>query len=176
MQCTAGVKAKFMVGFIASVIRYELEQAAKEVGRSADQMIQETDKMEAQKLNGAYTYTHTETDRLKAFFKYLGVNDVQELIDESVSFENDRMAGRMPSPRHRKPSVPKGTQRKQYDKEENVIHQKPGVAPETKRNDTNKDGTSRKKPGVRQGRKRGIYNKDGSMRKKPGPKPGSHRK
>lgn len=176
MQCTAGLKAKFMVGFIASVIRYELEQAAKRVDRSADQMIQETDKMEAQKLNGAYTYTHTETDRLKAFFKYLGVNNVQELIEESVSFENDRMAGRIPSPRHRKPGMSKGTHRKRYDEEGNVIRQKPGVAPGTKRNDTNKDGTSRKKPGVRQGTKRGIYNKDGSMRKKPGPKPGSHRK
>lgn len=109
---------------------------------------------------------HTETDRLKDFFKYLGVNHVQKLIDESVSFENDRMAGRMPSPRHRKPGVSKGTHRKRYDEEENVIHQKLGVALGTKRNGTNKDGTFRKKSGIRQGTKRGIYNKDGSMRKK----------
>lgn len=176
MQCTAGVKAKFMVGFIASIIRYELECAAKKTGRSADQMIQEADKMEAQKLNGAYTYTHTETDRLKSFLKYLGADDVQKLIDESVSFENDRIAGRVPSPRHRKPGVAKGSRRKRYDEDGKVIHQKSGVARGTKRNDTNLDGSARKKPGVRQGTKRGMYNKDGSLRRKPGPKPGSHRK
>ncbi len=132
--------------------------------------------MEAQKLNVAYTYTHTETDRLKSFLKYLGADDVQKLIDESVSFENDRIAGRVPSPRHRKPGVAKGSRRKRYGEDGKVVHQKPGVARGTKRNATNLDGTAKKKPGVRQGTKRGVYNKDGSLRKKPGPKPGSHRK
>lgn len=176
VQCTAGVQARFLVGFVASVIRHEIEKAAKKAGRSANQMIQEVDKLEAQRLNGVYTYTHTETDRLKAFLKDIGAGDAQKLIDESIAFENDRLAGRAPTLRHRKPGVAKGSRRKKYDEEGNEIRKKPGVAKGTRRNDTNQDGTERKKPGVKPGTKRGLYNKDGSLRKKPGPKPSESQK
>lgn len=58
-------------------------------------------KIEAQKINNIYTYTHTETKWQQTFFRNLGA-DAQSLIDESVTFENDRLAGRIPAPRHRK--------------------------------------------------------------------------
>ncbi len=170
VQYTAGVRAKFSVGFIASILRYEIEKAAKELDRNANQMIQELEKIEAQKLNGVYTYTHIENERTKAFFTILQAS-AAELIDDSVKYENDRLAGRMPAPRHRKPGSKKGAHRKQYDEQGNVVPRKSGVKPGTKRKDINQDGTCRKKPGVKPGTKRGAYNKDGSLRKKPGPKP-----
>lgn len=169
VQYTAGVRARFAVGFIASILRYEIEKVAKRLGQNANQMIQELEKVEVQKLNGVYTYTHTENERLKSFFGAMGA-DAAELIDDSVKFENDRLAGRIPVPRRRKPGPRKGSHRKQYDEQGNIIVQKPGVNPGTKRKDINQDGTLRKKPGVKPGTKRGTYNKDGSLRKKPGPK------
>ncbi len=167
---TAGVRAKFAVGFIASILRYEMEEAAKAVERDTNQMIRELELIEAQKLNGTYAYTHVESDRIKSFFRFMSAN-AQNLIDESVRFENDRQAGRTPTPRHRKPGPKKGSHRKAYDEQGNVISRKSGVKEGTKRSATNKDGTPRKKPGVKPGTKRGMYNKDGSLRKKPGPKP-----
>lgn len=167
---TAGVRARFEAGFIASILRYELEQSAKKLGRSANQMVRELEQVEAQKINGTYTYTHVENDRLKAFFRFMKA-DSEELIDESVRFENDRLAGRVPTPRHRKTGPKKGTHQKQRDDQGNVVPRKSGVKLGTKRKNINQDGTLRKKPGVKPGTKRGIYNKDGSLRKKPGPKP-----
>ena len=170
VRYTAGVRARFAVGFISSVIRYELDRASKSVGRNANQMIQELEKVEAQKLNGVYTYTHVENERLKSFFQYMNA-DAEELIDESVRFENDRLAGRVPAPRHRKTGPKKGSHQKQYDENGKAVPKKSGVKLGTKRKGVNLDGSARKKPGVKPGTKRGIYNKDGSLRKKPGPKP-----
>lgn len=167
---TAGVRARFAAGFIASIYRYEIEQAAKAVGKSTNQMIQELEKVEAQKLNNVYAYTHIENKRLQDFFRFFKIK-AADLIDESVRFENDRLEGRIPAPRHRKTGPKKGSHRKKYDAQGNEIPRKSGVKPGTKRNDTNKDGSPRKKPGVKAGTKRGMYNKDGSLRKKPGPKP-----
>ena len=167
---TAGVRARFAVGFIASILRFEIEQAAKKVDRNANQMIQELEKIEAQKLNEVYTYSHTENERQKAFFCSMKA-DLEDLINESVRFENDRLAGRVPAPRHRKPGPKKGSHRKKHDENGKVIPGKSGVKPGTKRSALNQDGTPRKKPGVKPGTKRSMYNKDGSLRKKPGPKP-----
>lgn len=174
VQCTASVRAKFTTGFVAAVIRYEIEQAAKKLGRTANQMILEADRLEMQKINETYTYTHTESARVKDLFVNLGINDVVKFIDESVGYENDRAAGRTVMPRHRKTGPKKGSHHKKYDEEGNLIRKKSGVKPGTKRSETNADGTTRRKPGVATGTKRGKYNKDGSLRKKPGPKPGSH--
>lgn len=170
VQSTPSVRAKFLIGFIAAVIRHELEVASHNTGRSTDQMVHEADKLEVQKVNGKYLYTHTESDRLKGFIERLGVEDVMELIDESVAFENDRLSGRIVTPRKRKTGMAKGEHRKKRDENGNVIHAKPGVKPGTTRSEFNKDGSPRKKPGVKAGTKRGLYNKDGSLRKKPGPK------
>ena len=170
VQSTPAVRAKFLTGFIASVIRHELEAAARDTGKSTDQMIHEADKLVMQKLNDSYIYTHTESERLKGFIENLGVKNVMELIDESVTFENSRLAGRTVTPRKRKTGMAKGSHRKQVDENGQVIHKKPGVKTGTVRSVVNKDGTPRKKPGVPAGTKRSKYHKDGSLGKKPGPK------
>lgn len=172
VQCTPSVRAKFAVGFIASILRFEIEKAAKTVDRDANQIIQDLEKLEIQKVNDVYTCAHIENARVKKFFRSLDA-DAEALIDESVKFENDRLAGRIPAPRRRKTGPKKGSHHKQYDENGNVIPKESGVKTGTKRSDTNKDGTPRKKPGVQPGTKRGTYNKDGSLRKKPGPKPKS---
>lgn len=170
VQCTSSVRARFMVGFIASIIRYEIEKASVNLDINTNQMVQELEKVEAQKINNVYTFTHTENTRLKSFFKALDF-DVVKLIDDTIKFENNRLAGRVAAPRHRKPGPKKGSHRKQYDEQGNVIPRKPGVKQGTKRNDINQDGSPRQKPGVKQGTKRGMYKKDGSLRQKPGRKP-----
>lgn len=170
VHCTPAVKAKFLVGFTAAAIRHELEKAAEGTGRTTDQMVHETDQLTMQKVNRSYVYTHTESERLRTFIKRLGVEDIQELIDESVAFENGRIAGRHVTPRKRKTGMAKGTHRKQKDENGNVIHKKPGVKAGTVRSEFNKDSSVRKKPGVQKGTKRSRFNKDGSLRKKPGPK------
>lgn len=170
VQCSSSVKAKFLIGFVAAIIRHEFEKAATGTERSTDQMVHEAGKLKMQKMNESYVYIHTESERLKRFMERLGVENVYELIDKSVTYENDRIAGRIAAPRRRKTGMAKGTHRKKLDKSGNIIHKKRGVKPGTVRGDTNKDGTPRKKPGVPKGTKRGIYNKDGSLRKKPGPK------
>ena len=173
VQYTQGVRSKFTMGFIASVIRYEIEQAAACVGRTVNQMTQELESIEAQKINDVYTYTHTEKGLLVRFFRSLGA-DAVELIQESVKFENDRLAGRVATPRKRKTGPKKGSHRKNYDEQGNVVPRKPGVKPGTKRSVINQDGTPRRKPGVQKGSTRGPLKKDGSPRQKPGPKLGSH--
>lgn len=166
---TSGVRAKFTVGFIASVIRNELEQSAKKLGRTTNQMIQDIDQIEMQKLNDIYVYTHTESARTKAFFSNLNA-DIEKIIDNVVSDENERIAGRTVAIRRRKTGPGKGSHHKKYDADGIEIKAKRGVPKGTKRSDINSDGKERKKPGVAKGTKRGMYNKDGSLRKKPGPK------
>ena len=180
VRATKSVQSKFAIGFIASCIRYELENAAKKVHRSTPEVIQEVSHLYMSKIGESYVPIQ-------------GVVGIQEIIfnalDNSVSIlsdiakdENDRLAGRKPTPRHRKPSpnqkkiatdsTSSDTKKKKPEKNgKKVAHKKkPGVKPGTKRSETNKDGTIRKKPGVPKGTKRGLLNKDGSPRKKPGPK------
>ena len=165
---TAGIRTRFSIGFVASILRYEMEIATKQTDRNVNQMVQELEKIEIQKLNAVYTYTHTETDRMKAFFRNMQASCAEQ-IDASVQFANDMLAGRIQTPRHRKTGPKKGSHRKRYDEQGNVVPRKPGVKTGTKRNDTNQDGTSRKKPGVAPGTKRGTFNKDGSLRKSRSP-------
>ncbi|WP_230228896.1 hypothetical protein, partial [Allobaculum mucilyticum] len=96
-------------------------------------MVQEADKLQMQKMNSSYVYTHTESERLKSFIEKLGIEDVFELIDESVMYENDRLAGRSGTPRKRKTGMAKGTHRQKVDENGNVIRKKPGVKPGTVR-------------------------------------------
>ena len=175
MQYTQGVRSKFTLGFVASILRYEIEQASKGTNKSDNQMVQELESVEAQKVNDVYTLTHTENGYLKQFFKALGT-DADGIINESVKFENDRLAGRIPVPKHRKTGPRKGSHRVQKDEQGKEIHRKSGVKIGTKRSDINQDGSLRQKPGVQKGTKRGPLKKDGTPRQKPGPKPGSHRK
>lgn len=175
VQSDASVYARFLVGFVAAILRYEIWQAAKALDLKTSQMLIEIDRMEMERINGVYTYTHTEKEAVRKLFgKLTPRTDVTALIDDSVKLENDRIAGRMPVLRHRKTGPKSGSHHKQYDSDGNVVKKTGGVAKGTKRPDFNKDGTPRKKPGTKPGTKLGKYNKDGSVRKKPGPKPGSH--
>lgn len=177
VQSDAAVYARFLVGFVAAILRYEIWQASKSLCRSVTQMLMEADRMEMERINNVYTYTHTEKEIVRGLF--LNINpdvDVTALVDESVKMENDRLAGRVPVLRHRKPGPKKGSHRKKHDANGNVIRKTGGVPVGTKRSDINKDGTPRRKPGTKSGTQMGKYNKDGSLRKKPGPKPGTHNK
>lgn len=167
---TQGVRARYMVAFISTIVRYFIEQAAKSQGKDVNQMVSELEKLEATKVNDTYTFSYEENDRIKGFFRALGT-DPDKLLEESVSYENDRLAGRVPTPRHRKTGPTKGVPRKEKGPDGNPIPKKGGVEKGTKRSDVNKDGRPRKKPGVPVGTKRGEFKKDGTPRKKPGPKP-----
>jgi transposase len=175
VQSDASVYARFLVGFVATILRYEIWQAAKALDLKTSQMLTEIDRMEMERINGVYTYTHTEKETVRKLFeKITPGTDVAELIDDSVKLENDRLAGRMPVLRHRKTGPKRGSHHKQYDSDGKAMRKAGGVTKGTKRPDFNKDGTPRKKPGTKPGTKLGKYNKDGTVRKKPGPKPGSH--
>lgn len=168
---TKGVRAKFMVGFVASIIRHEIECAAKNspAHLTVNEAVAEMNKLEMERLNRTYAYTHTENYKQIGVLKQLGAT--VELLDGVVKDENNRNAGITPTPRHKK-SGPKSTQKKATSKT-NTSTAKRGVKAGTKRTAVNKDGSPRKKPGVPVGTKRGEFNKDGSPRKKSGPKPGT---
>lgn len=172
VQYTAGVRSRFAVGFVATILRYKIEQASKSQGINVNLMVQDLQLVEARKLNDVYTYSHIQNERINVFFKNFHEN-ADNLFEESVKFMNNRINGIVPTPRHRKTGPKKGSHRKELDSEGNEVHKKRGVAKGTKRSEKNKDGTSRKKPGVKPGTKRGEFNKDGTPRKKPGPKPKS---
>ena len=179
VHATKSVHSKFTIGFIASCIRYELQNAAKEVNRSTTEVIQEMSRLYITKINDSYVPIQGIVGRQELILKTLG--STTSILSEIAKDENDRIAGRKPTPRHRKTGpnnkkvvVTKPQQESQNKEpkkaETNKPRQKPGVKPGTKRSNVNKDGTERKKPGVPKGTKRGKFNKDGSPRKKPGSK------
>lgn len=169
---TKGVRAKFLVGFVAAIIRYEIECAAKSspAQLTVNEAVAEMNKLEMERVNRTYAYTHTENYKQIGVLKQLGAS--VELLDDVVKDENNRNTGNIPSPRHKKPGPKKSTSSK-TDKGDNKSSAKRGVKAGTKRSAINKDGSVRKKPGVPVGTKRGEFNKDGSPRKKSGPKPGT---
>ena len=167
---TAGVYSKFTVGFISSAIRFEIQKACEDVCKSTTHLINEMNKLEMTKTNETYVYTHTENKREEDVLRHL--NTSTAIFDEIAKDENDRLAGRHPTPRHRKP----GPKKISKAKASNTEKKKPGPKPGFTRSNVNLDGSLRKKPGPKPGFTRGEYNKDGSLRQKPGPKPGSHRK
>ena len=181
VQETRSVQAKFATAFIASCIRYELQVAAKEINRTTNEVIQEMNQLYMTKVGASYVPIQGITGRQELILKTL--ESSVGLLSEIASEENTIIAGKKPTPRHRKtgpnnkPTVssaetekPKPKTSKTTPKKKTGAKGKPGVKPGTKRPDKNMDGSERKKPGVPLGTKRGPYNKDGSSRKKPGPK------
>ena len=169
---TPAVYAKFMVGFVSSVIRYEVQEAVKELESKEDvnQLIDEMDRLEMHRINDRYTYVHTENSRIIDLLKKLKTDS--QIFDMIITEENDRMEGRQPMLRHRKPGKKK---KAAFQKQQKQKAQKRGPKPGFTRGELNADGTPRKKPGPKPGFVRGEFNADGSRRQKPGPKPGSHR-
>ena len=165
---TQSVRSKFTVGFIAGIIRYEIEQAAKKERQTATSIINDMNLLEMVNLNGTYAYVHEEKEIVLKVLKHL--NAKRDLFEEVVKDENNRLNGIRPVPRHRKPGPKKKQAKKKKSK---ATGKKRGVPAGTKRSEINKNGTARKKPGVAVGTKRPEFNKDGSPRKKPGPKPQS---
>ena len=180
IHATRGVQSKFALGFIATCIRYELQDVADHVGRTINDVIQEVNMLSMTKVGDSYVPIQGIAGRQLAILKKLCSSE--DILLQIAKDENDRLTGRHPIPRHRKTGpkkketnpvgeYPKVQERNSEARTTNTIQKKPGVAFGTKRPATNKDGTPRKKPGVPVGYKRGAYNKDGSPRKKPGPKP-----
>lgn len=169
VRFTSGVYARFMVGFVASVIRFEIEQAAKKVDRTTNEAVGEMNLLEMTNINGVYSYVHIENARQLEVFKQLNADET--VLDETVKDENDRITGHMPTPRHRKPGPKKKDEKSKGPVDGSKAKGKPGPSKGYKRGSINVDGTERKKPGPQPGFKRGKFNKDGSLRKKPGPKP-----
>ncbi len=193
IHATKGVQSKFAIGFIASCIRYELQEAASYVNRTTNEVIQELDQLTMTKIGESYVPVQGITGRQTEILKKLGAEP--DLLNQIAKDENNRIAGRLPTPRHRKPgpkvklktakqkhspksasSATKSVQSRVKEgpgtpESESVhAHKKRGVKPGTKRNAINKDGSPRKKPGVPVGYKHGELKKDGSPRRKPGPK------
>ena len=179
VHITNSVHSKFTIGFIASCMRYELQGPAESMGLTTSEAIQEMNMISMSKIGDSYVPLQGLHGKQLCLLIMLDASE--ELLNQIAKDENDRLAGRRPTPRHRKtgPKKKKGDkkkdQSKQTDKKPKVReeHQKkkPGVKAGTKRPPINKNGTPRKKPGVPAGYKRGSVNKDGSPRKKPGPKP-----
>ena len=188
VRVTKSVHSKFTIGFIAACVRYELQEVAKAVNRTTTEVIFEMSRLYMTKIGESYVAMQGIAGRQLAILKAL--DSSKSFLKDIAKEENDRVAGRTPTPRHRKPgpnhkkvvnieeddkdttSEKKATKPKKKKKSD-VTQKKRGVKPGTKRENTNKDGTPRKKPGVPKGTKRSQLNKDGTPRKKPGPKPKS---
>ncbi len=181
IHATRGVQSKFLAGFIASCVRYELQEVAEYVNRTTNEVVQEVNQLSMTKVGDSYVPVQGIVGRQEEILKKLGGS--METLTQVANDVNDRLAGRHPTPRHRKPGPKKKTSSARHKAK--PVHaestktangsvkkerKKPGVAPGTKRGDINKDGSPRKKPGVPKGYKRSDTNKDGSPRKKPGPK------
>ena len=168
---TPGVYSKFTAGFISSVIRYEVQEAANslKLKKDVNQLIAEMDKLEMLKINETYIYAHTESTRTSQLLEQL--NTKTSIFDDIVREENERLEGRQPMPRHRKT----GPKRKARTSKSTKPAKRRGPKPGFTRSNVNQDGSPRKKPGPKPGFTRGEFNADGTRRKKPGPKPGSHR-
>ena len=160
-----------MVGFVASIIRFEIEQAAIKVDRTTNEVVNEMNLLEMANMNGVYSYIHIENARQLEILKQL--NSDLTILDESVKDENDRITGHVPTPRHRKhgPKKKANSTKSAMNGIKSNGKGKPGPRLGYKRGTLNADGTERKKPGPQPGFKRGRFNKDGSIRQKPGPKP-----
>ena len=181
IQETASAHSMFLTAFLAALIRHQLECVAKEVGRSTTDVIRELDLIEMVNVSGTYSHVHAETALQEKIFKLLGAST--SLLDSVAREENNRLSGRTPTPRYRKPG-PKAARRQPAESKtgsdtdtgaEKRTRQKPGPKPGFKRGERNKDGSVRKSPGPKPGSHKSDLNKDGTPRQKPGPKPGSHR-
>ena len=151
---TDSLYAKYMIVFIASIIRNEILRACQRAGYSTNVALNELSLLTMQLRNGKYyTVTHNESKKQLKLLKELGadISDLDQIAEKATNDNN----GIIKRQKRLKPGPKKGSHRKQYDEDGNVIKRKPGP-----------------KPGSHHKTK---YNKDGSPRQKPGPKPGSRK-
>ena len=173
VHLTHGVRSKFAEAFIASIIRYEIEQASRAISRTAKEGIRELDLMGVKHINGNWIHSETETARGLAIIQNLSGENGTTYLNIIANDLNKRE--KPPVFRRRKAGVKKESPGSNGDVKEKTPRQKPGPKPGYKRGTHNVDGSVRKKPGPKTGSKKGMYNQDGTLRRKPGPKPRAHR-
>ena len=98
---TSSLYSKFAVGFISSIIRYQMQLHARSIDQSTTNMIREMNMLSEIKINDVYTFSHIENKRQLSFLEFFGCSET--LIDKCVKEDNDRIAGRRPTPGYRKP-------------------------------------------------------------------------
>ena len=125
---TSSVYAKYMIVFIASIIRNEILHACERSGYSTNVALNELSLLTAQLRNGKYyTVTHNESKRQLRLMKELGIEaeDLDRIADKMTNDTN----GIVRRQKKLKPGPKKGSHRKQYDEDGNVIKRKPGPKP-----------------------------------------------
>ena len=78
---TTSLYAKFALGFIATIIRYQFQCYARGISRNTSDIIRELNLISAIKINDVYTHSHTENERQLNFFNFFDCDE--SLIDES---------------------------------------------------------------------------------------------
>ena len=74
---------------------------ARSIDQSTSSMIREMNMLSEIKINDVYTFSHIENKRQLSFLEFFGCSET--LIDKCVKEDNDRIAGRRPTPSYRKP-------------------------------------------------------------------------
>ena len=201
---TSSLYSKFAVGFISSIIRYQMQLHARSIDQSTSSMIREMNMLSEIKINDVYTFSHIENKRQLSFLEFFGCSET--LIDKCVKEDNDRIAGRRPTPSYRKPG-PKPKDKTNDKNRSPVASEISGSevstgasdrpnSPHTQENSSGNANLSDltvtqssceqsdiqphlsaepKKRGVKPGTQRGDFNKDGTPRKKPGVQVGTKR-
>ena len=95
---TTSVQAKFTIAFIASCMRYELQTVAKELNRSTTEIIQDMNQLYMTRFGESYVPVQGLFGRQEYVFKSLGSSS--DILKDIAKDENDRIAGRKPTPRH----------------------------------------------------------------------------
>lgn len=170
-----GIQAKFLVGFVTSIIRFYFEQGCSELDVPTNEMFRKLNLIKMKKSSDVYFYSD-ETDHLvKDFLKKISVK--QGWSETYIKAENGKLHANQAPKAPRKPGPKPGSHHRQFDEQGNEVKRKPGPKPGSHHKQKyNKDGSERKKPGPKPGSHRGEFNQDGSKRQKPGPKPGSKHK
>jgi len=170
IHLTKGVRSKFCVAFIASIIRQEIRTASKLIGLTTKQGIRELDLIDIRNISGKWIHDEAEVKREYTIVAnlYGGNMDGKTYVQKTVTNLNNR--GKVKGFRRRKSGPKKTKTVPSPEATTETPKKKPGPKPGFTRGEFNRDGTRRRKPGPKPGSKKGEFNKDGSVRQKPGPK------
>ena len=103
--------ARFLIGFIAGIIRSKFQQICKTLSLSTNEMIRECSMLEAKLLPGnVYGYIHTENQRQQALLKAL--NGSVEELEIAAAIETNRINNIVSVKRKRKPGPKTGSHNK----------------------------------------------------------------
>lgn len=91
---TQGLIAKFTVAFVASILRYQLEQIAVTLGRSTNKIINELNLINIWSLDNLYRYDRNLNTLQHSIFKELEADNAYTVLDEVVKTVNNRILGK----------------------------------------------------------------------------------